>query len=148
MPGSKSYIWIHAIWSTKYREPLILPAIERELKKSMREQFLKMGCIVGIINGTRDHVHCLFSLSRVQTVAEIIRNVKGGSAFHINRMNCMEDKFKWQDGYAAYSVSKSHFNKVFNYIKHQKRYHRVGDVLEDYENDDFMMLSPLGEIEE
>jgi putative transposase len=51
-------IWIHAIWATKERTPLIKPVIETSLFNYMRTQFSDIGCHVKIINGMPDHVHC------------------------------------------------------------------------------------------
>ena len=59
--------------------------IEKEIFEVMKSTFAKMGCIVGYIEGFTDHVHCLFSLGRDQTISDVIGRVKGASSFYINK---------------------------------------------------------------
>lgn len=123
MPHSYNKIWIHAIWSTKYRRAFILPRIEEQVYTFMRDQFVGCGCKVVDINGIEDHVHCLFSLSLQRSVADVIRQVKGSTAHYINQQQLLPGKFAWQTGYAAYSVSERELYKVERYIKNQKQHH-------------------------
>jgi REP element-mobilizing transposase RayT len=76
---------------------------------------------VRIINGMPDHVHCLLLLNPNKAVTEIIKQVKGSCSHEINKQNIIKEKFAWQTGYAAYSVSESVLEKVFQYIKNQKK---------------------------
>lgn len=123
MPHSFTKIWIHAIWSTKERVPLIHPTVETKIHQFMSEQLREQGCPVRIINGMPDHIHCLFLLSPQKSIAEVIKQIKGSSSHFINQNNLINEKFAWQTGYAAYSVSESVVEKVFHYIKNQKQHH-------------------------
>lgn len=123
MPHSYNKIWIHAIWATKKRQPLITPAIENQLHAYMRAQFIESGCPVRIINGMPDHVHCLFLLSSQKSISEVIKQIKGSSSHYINEQHLTAEKFAWQTGYASYSVSQSQVETVFSYIKNQKSRH-------------------------
>ncbi|HNZ43055.1 MAG TPA: IS200/IS605 family transposase [Bacteroidales bacterium] len=138
MPHSYNKIWIHAIWSTKYRDQLIMPKIEFQVYQYMREQFIESGCPVRIISGMPDHVHCLFLLNPQKSIAEIIKQIKGSTSHFINEQNLIEGKFSWQTGYAAYSVSESAVEKVFEYIKNQKSHHAKMTFLQEY--NDFLKL--------
>jgi len=123
MPHSYNKIWIHAIWSTKERLPLIHANIEKKIFDCIKSQFIEMGCPVRIINGMPDHIHCMILLNPQKSIAEVIKQVKGGSSHYINSENLLREKFAWQTGYAAFSVSESVMDKVFNYIKNQKEHH-------------------------
>ncbi|MFP4292462.1 MAG: IS200/IS605 family transposase [Cyclobacteriaceae bacterium] len=138
MPHSFNKIWIHAIWSTKERVPLIHFPIEKKVHQFMAEQLRELGCPVRIINGMPDHVHCLFLLSPQKSIADVIKQIKGSSSHFINQNNLIAEKFAWQTGYAAYSVSESVLEKVFQYIKNQKRHHRKKAFQQEYE--DFLKL--------
>ena len=70
-----------------------------------------------IINGIADHVHCLFLLSPKKAIAETIKQVKGATSHWVNEQEPVVEKFSWQTGYAAYSVSESQLDKVFNTLK-------------------------------
>lgn len=124
MPHSFNKIWIHAIWATKERFPLIDTKIEKQIHDYMRSQFIEMGCPVRIINGMPDHVHCLFLLNPQKSIAEVIKQIKGSTSYFINDSNLTMGKFSWQTGYAAYSVSESVLEKVFQYIHNQKTHHQ------------------------
>ena len=133
MPHSFNKIWIHAIWATKERIPLIHKNIENNIYKFITEQLREQGCPVRIINGMPDHIHCLFLLSPQKSIAEVIKQIKGSSSHFINQNNFIAEKFAWQTGYAAYSVSESGVEKVFQYIKNQKSHHQKKTFQQEYE---------------
>jgi REP element-mobilizing transposase RayT len=145
MPHSFNKIWIHAIWSTKEREPFIISTIETELFDFMQTQFREAGCPVRIINGMPDHVHCLFLLNPQKSVAEVIKQIKGSSSHYINQQDTLPTKFAWQTGYAAYSVSESVLQRVSQYIANQKEHHRKKPFMQEYE--EFLKLNGLSEHE-
>lgn len=89
----------------------------------MRQQFMELGCPVRMINGMPDHVHSLFLMTPKVAVSDIIRQIKGSTSHWINKQELITEKFSWQTGYAAYSVSESQVEKVFHYIKNQKPHH-------------------------
>lgn len=133
MPHSYNKIWIHAIWATKEREPLIVPKIEQQVYDFMRNEFIESGCPVRIINGMPDHVHCLYLLNPQKANSDIIKQVKGSVSHFINEQNLIPDKFAWQTGYAAYSVSESQLESVFQYIKNQKTHHAKRTFPQEYD---------------
>lgn len=133
MPHSFNKLWIHAIWSTKDRLPFIEPSIEKRVYEFLNSQFRESGCPVRIINGMPDHIHCLFLLNPQKAITEIIKQVKGSSSHWINGEQLIRDKFSWQTGYAAYSVSESVLDKVYQYIVNQKQHHQKTTFLKEYE---------------
>lgn len=138
MPHSFNKIWIHAIWATKESAPLINEGVESNIYNFMREQFKEMGCPVRIIYGMPDHVHCLFLLNPQKSIAGVIKQIKGSSSHFINQNNLIPEKFAWQTGYAAYSISESVLQKVINYIKNQKSHHSKKSFQQEY--DEFLQL--------
>ena len=100
----------------------------------MSNEFVDAGCPVRIINGMPDHVHSLFLLNPKKAIADIIKQVKGSSSHEINQQNITKEKFTWQTGYAAYSVSESVLEKVFHYIRNQKKHHEKITFQKEYEN--------------
>lgn len=144
MPHSFNKIWIHAIWSTKERFPFIRQPIEQKVYQFISAQLLEQGCPVRIINGMPDHIHCLFLLSPLKSIADLIKQIKGSSSHFINQNNLITEKFAWQTGYAAYSVSESVVDKVFQYIKKQKEHHQNKTFQQEY--DDFLKLYGLNDL--
>src|SRR5690606_6486220 len=85
-----------------------------------------------IINGMPDHIHCLFLLSPQKSIADVVKQIKGSSSHFINQNNLIAEKFSWQTGYAAFSVSESVAEKVFRYIKNQKAHHQKKAFQQEY----------------
>lgn len=143
MPHSYNKIWIHAIWATKERIHLVHHNIEQKMHQFISEQLIEQGCPVRIINGMSDHIHCLFLLNPQKSIAEVIKQIKGSSSHYINQNNLITEKFAWQTGYAAYSVSESVVDKVFHYIRNQKEHHQKKSFQQEY--DEFLKLYGLNE---
>jgi REP element-mobilizing transposase RayT len=85
------------------------------------------------INGYVDHCHVLFSLSRSQTIADVMKIIKGESSYWLNKANYFETEFRWQDDYWISSVSRSQLNKVRNYIANQEKHHSKFDLSKELE---------------
>jgi putative transposase len=133
MSHSHNKIWVHAIYATKDRQPLISLDIERRAYEHMREQLAEAGCPVRIINGMPEHVHLLFLLNPQKALTDVLKQVKGNTSHWINEQELIVEKFAWQTGYAAYSVSESQLDKVYNYILNQKEHHKKQTFTQEYE---------------
>src|SRR6266496_6823503 len=107
MPQSLSSILIHIVFSTKNREPFITPAIERELHPYMASIFRAQKSPSLAIDGTADHLHILFSLGRVVTIADLVEEVKTESSKWIKRKGRAFRNFHWQRGYGVFSIGQS-----------------------------------------
>jgi len=86
-----------------------------------------------------DHIHVLFLQNPQKTISDIVKQIKGSSSHFINGEELILEKFAWQTGYAAFSVSESQLDAVYNYIKNQKQHH-----LKKNGQDEFVKLHALG----
>lgn len=123
MSKSLSRIYIHALWSTKRRMPLISSDIEDELYNHLSQELLKLECEPFAINGMSDHVHCLFQLNPKLKVIDIMKQIKGSSAHYLNH-HFENEHVIWQRGFSVFSVSKGILPVVKKYIENQKSHHR------------------------
>jgi REP element-mobilizing transposase RayT len=132
MAQSLSSILVHLIFSTRNREPFISPIIESELfpyiAKILRE--LKSPSLA--INGTSDHLHVLFALGRMITVAALVEEVKTNSSKWIKTKGREFKNFHWQRGYGAFSVGRSDVETVKHYIRNQEVHHQRGTFQDEY----------------
>jgi len=144
MPKSFNRIWIHAIWATKSRKPLIYPNMDEKLHDYITDKFKEIDCPIRISNGYDEHIHCLFLLNPKMSLDDIIQRIKGSSSHFVNSNNLIPEKFSWQRGYRAFSVSESVCDKVYQYIKKQKEHHRKKTFVEEYES--FLRLHNLDTI--
>lgn len=133
MSHSLVRVWIHAIWGTKERQPLLKDSFRGKIIRHVKENFEEQDCKVQIVNGTSDHLHALFMLPQDQTVAKIMKMVKGETSHWINQQDFLRIKFAWQLGYGGFSVSGSMVNKVTRYICNQTEHHRKMTFREEYE---------------
>ncbi len=124
-------IWIHGIWTTKYREEAIIMNKEEPIYSIMYNEFKEAGYSSRIINGMPDHIHSLFLLNPAKAPSEVIKLVKGLSSHEINSSNLLPGKFSWQSGFSAFSVSESQVERVYNYIRNQKQHHREKSFIQE-----------------
>ncbi len=132
MPQSLSSILLHLIFSTKQREPLITPAVEPELHAYLIAIFRDLECPSLQINGTSNHIHTLFRLSRTATVCHVVERCKKDSSRWIKTKGAEFQNFAWQQGYGIFSVSESNAEKVKQYIHEQKEHHKIRSFQEEY----------------
>jgi REP element-mobilizing transposase RayT len=125
-------IWIHFVWATKKRQPFLTRDIRKKVFAHIRENAFKKKIHLDFVNGHTDHVHCLISLNREQTIANIAQLIKGESSCWINKNKLCKENFEWQDDYFAVSVSESAVNKVREYIKKQEAHHAKKTFEEEY----------------
>ncbi len=135
-------VWIHFVWSTKNREPLLTDEIRQQVFKHIRENAREKGIFIDFINGYVDHVHCLVSLGTGQTLEKIMQLIKGESSFWINKHRLCKTKFGWQDEYFAVSVSESVLDSVRKYIANQEEHHRTKSFDDEFE--EFLKRANLG----
>jgi REP element-mobilizing transposase RayT len=132
MPQSLSSILVHLVFSTKNREPYITAEIEPELHAYVAAVFRECHSPALTVNGTANHLHTLFTLSRTITVAEIVEEVKKRSSKWVKTKGGVHRNFQWQTGYGAFSVSQSNVAAVKKYIAGQKEHHRRKSFEEEY----------------
>ncbi|MBF4517085.1 IS200/IS605 family transposase [Flavobacterium sp. ANB] len=141
MSQSFTKLWIHAIWATKNRQELIDFSFDKKLYDFIWEELTELGCPVRIINGMPDHVHVLFLQNPQKTISDIVKQIKGSSSHFMNRGEFILEKFAWQTGYAAFSVSESQLDAAYNYIKNQKQHHLKKNGQDEF--DEFVKLHGL-----
>ena len=123
---------IHVVFSTKDWQPLIRPEIEIRIHSHIKKCLSDLDCKAIAVNGTENHLHILFNQNPNRGTAEIIKNIKGNSSHWINQNNLLINKFAWQVGYAAFSVSESQINNVARYICNQKEHHKKLSFKEEW----------------
>ena len=127
-------IWVHAVWTTKNRAPLLANKNKRiNIFKHIKANAKEKGIYLDFINGAADHVHVLISLACDQTIAQVIAWLKGESARYINEHKITEAFFEWADDYYAVSVSQSNVETVRNYLKKQETHHQNKTFIEECE---------------
>lgn len=123
MPQSLAAIYVHLIYSTKSRQPLIRPEIEEELRKYHAGILKSLDSPMICSDGTADHVHILFRLGRKTSLATVVEELKKSSSKWIKTKGPEYAHFFWQGGYGAFSIGQSGVDEVKRYIANQKAHH-------------------------
>lgn len=121
-------VYLHLVWATWDRLPLLDAAIEREIHRAIEAKAKEMGVDVLAIGGVEDHVHLLVRLPATLTIADLAKGVKGASAHLVNHALRPGEFFQWQGSYAALSVSQRQLATVKDYIGRQREHHTLGGL--------------------
>ena len=133
MRRNKLRLYLHLVWATWDRLPLITPEIERPLYRCLQKEAQDKDCTVLALNGVADHVHLVVSFPTTITIAELVKQVKGVSSRFVNDQLSPGTKFKWQGFYSAFTVSRWDVNRIVTYVKRQKEHHAADDLLTEWE---------------
>jgi putative transposase len=132
MANTFTQIHIHAVFAVKNRESIIQHSWKDELYKYITGIVQKNGHKMLSINGMPDHLHVLFGLRPSQSLSDLMQDVKGSSSKWINEKGFVRGKFFWQEGYGAFSYSRSDLANVIRYINNQQVHHQKRSFLDEY----------------
>lgn len=132
MPNTYSQIYIQIVFAVQGRQNLIHEKHREELHRYITGIVQKRGHKMLSIFCMPDHVHLLVGLSPAQSISDLARDIKAGSSNFINDNKWVLSKFNWQEGYGAFSYSRSQIGKVANYIDNQVEHHKQKSFKEEY----------------
>ncbi len=112
------------VFTTKDRFPFLnTQEIRKKVFYHLSENAKEKEIWLDKVGGHKEHVHCLISIGKEQTISKIAQLIKGESSFWINKNKLIPYKFSWQDDFWAVSVSESHIERVRKYIDKQEEHH-------------------------
>lgn len=124
--------YFHCVFSTKERQKLITPELQKRLWSYLggiaRENNMKALAVGGI----EDHVHVLLSIPSTMTIAKAMQLLKGGSSKWIHDEFPQQQRFAWQVGYGAFSIGASQIETTKQYIANQTEHHRTKTFEEEF----------------
>ena len=127
-------IWVHAVWGTKNREPMLQKAIRYKVCNHIVENAKTKEIFIDCINGYAEHLHCLMTINADLSIAKQMQLIKGESTFWINKTTLVKGHFEWADEYFAISVSEDKLYKVREYINGQEEHHQKITFFDEYNN--------------
>jgi putative transposase len=132
MSNTYTQIHIHVIFAVRFRIGVIRNEWRDELYRYMSGIIQKNEHKLLAINGMEDHVHIFFGMRPVQSLSDLMQDIKASSSKWINEKQFVKGRFEWQSGYGAFSYSKSQVPDVIRYIRNQEMHHRKMTFLEEY----------------
>jgi len=124
--------YIHIVFSTKNRVPLIHQPYEDELYRYLGGICKNMECHPIKIGGYTDHIHILCMLSKKVALIKLVEEVKSHSSKWMKTKDKSLENFYWQDGYGAFSVNPSEIDEVITYIANQQEHHKKVTFEDEY----------------
>jgi len=132
MPNTYTQIYIQIVFAVQGRANLISKNNREELHKYItgivkkREQkMLSIFCMP-------DHTHLLVGIKPSVSISDLVRDIKSGSSNFINEQKWIQGNFNWQEGFGAFSYSRSQIDTVAKYILNQEEHHKKKTFKEEY----------------
>ena len=128
---SYANIWIHAVWGTKNRLPLLANS-KSIMIQHIKENAIQKKIFIDCIDGGDDHLHCLFKLNANTSLMNVLQLFKGEASHWANQTIISNKKFEWADEYYAASVSESQRERVRRYNNNQTEHHKKVTFMDEY----------------
>jgi len=132
MAGTFTKLYIQIVFAVQGRQNLISKDHKEELHRYLSGIITGKGCKSIIVNGMPDHIHAFVGLKPALAISDLVREMKNNSSNFINEKKWVKGKFSWQEGYGAFSYSKSQIEKVYSYILNQETHHKKKTFKEEY----------------
>lgn len=132
MPGTYTQIHLHLIFTVQNRDSLISDTWAERLYQYITGIVQTNKHKMIIINGMPDHLHIVIGMRPSQSLSDLMQDIKAYSSKWINENKFVNGKFKWQEGYGAFSYNKSSLPKLIEYVKNQKIHHQKKTFLQEY----------------
>jgi putative transposase len=132
MANTYTQIHIHFVFAVKFRHGLIQQNWKEQLNQYITGIVQGNNHKLLAINGMPDYILILIGLRPSQSISDLMKDVKQGSSLWINGNKLTAGKFEWQEGYGAFSHSKSQIDAVVKYIENQETHHKKTSFREEY----------------
>jgi REP element-mobilizing transposase RayT len=132
LANTYTQISIQVVFAVKHRNALIKPSFKEDLQKYIAGILKNQNQKLLAINSMPDHIHIFFGMSPETKLSYLIRDIKSDSSTFVNENKLSKYKFHWQEGYGAFSYSRSQRDAVIKYIMNQERHHKKKTFREEY----------------
>lgn len=126
-------LYLHLVWATWDRLPLITPTVEARIYAAIASKCRELKCVPLAIGGVADHVHLLVRLHTTVPVATLAKEVKGSTSHLVTHEIAPAQGFKWQGAYGAFTLRKEDVPVVAAYIEKQKYHHASANLVSEWE---------------
>ena len=114
---------IQLVFAVEGRQSLIAPAHQEEVNKYITGIVKNKRSRMLAVNGMPDHLHILIGLHPSQAISDLVRDIKADTNEWINKKRWVRGRFSWQEGYGAFSYSRSQLDRVVRYVMNQREHH-------------------------
>jgi REP element-mobilizing transposase RayT len=112
------------VFSTLGRRNLIAPEVRARIHAYLGGIIANLNGLAVRIGGTGDHVHIVCCLRADTSPSEAVMKIKANSSRWVHETMPSMSDFAWQEGYGAFTVSRSALDAVVSYVAGQEAHHR------------------------
>ncbi len=131
-PGTFTQMYVQMVFAVKNRDAVLNKSIRNRVFEYISGIVTEMKHKSIIVNGVSDHVHIFIGWNPTKSVSDTVHEIKRGSSLFINSQNLCLGKFAWQEGYGAFTYSRSQIEDVYKYILNQEEHHKKVFFREEY----------------
>jgi REP element-mobilizing transposase RayT len=131
LANTYTQLHIHLVFAVKYRQALIEAAWKADLHKYLTVLIQAHEHKLLQVNSMPDHVHILAGIRPHEAISTLVQHIKTESSKWIKAQS-FATNFSWQEGFGAFSYSRSHVSDVIRYIQNQEAHHRKENFLDEY----------------
>ena len=132
MANTYTQIYIHTVFAVENRISLIKEPWREELHKYITGIVQNNKHNLITINSMPDQIHIFIGMKSIQSVSNLVQDIKDSSSKWINKKKFVLGKFNWQSGYGAFSYSHSQIDNVVKYIQNQPQHHKKKTFRQEY----------------
>lgn len=132
MPNTYTQVYVQLVFAVQGRISLIHENWKQEFYAYIIGLIENRNHKILAIGGMPDHIHIFVSLQPTQSISNLVQEVKRASSLWVNNKHYVRGNFMWQEGYGAFSYSKSQIDNVVTYINNQEQHHHKCTFLEEY----------------
>ena len=133
MRDTKTLLFVHLVWGTWDRLPLINSANQEAIYSTILTECNERDVRVLAIGGIFDHIHMLVKFPPTIAISYLVKQLKGSSSHLVNHCNKDDGFFKWQGSYGAFTVAEKDLGDITRYIIHQPEHHKTGSIMPYFE---------------
>ncbi len=126
-------VYLHFVWGTWDRLPLINQDNEKQVYKSIIDKCEQQGASLIELGGMEDHIHLFVQFPATVSMADFIKEVKGSTSHLVTHQVNRDEFFKWQGAYAVFSVNEKDIPRIKSYIQSQADHHKNSQVIPELE---------------
>ena len=132
MANTYTQIYIQIVFAVEGRQNLIDPTHNDDLQKYITGIVTKQRQKLIAVNNMPDHVHLLIGQRPDSALSDLVGDIKSGSTNFINRHRWVKGRFNWQEGFGAFSYSRSQLDAVIRYVQNQQKHHQRRSFHDEY----------------
>jgi putative transposase len=131
-PGTFTQMYVQLVFAVYMKENVLTARIRPRVFEYISGIITEMKHKSLIVNGVQDHIHILLGLNPSASVSDTVYYIKRNSSLFINKNRMVLGRFSWQEGYGAFTYSRSQLNDVYQYIANQETHHARKSFREEY----------------